>query len=186
MTTQIINTGASLKIINDGISKFVMKAQIREIDIVRDTIIRIDIGEGALYNVFVDQLEVTVPTSTGVEDLRDKILEMLQSSSASGLATEAKQIEQLTELQSVKTSVNDLRDKVMIVNDKIVPAPTIVDETNPNLIYNGFAILSAPLNEPIWAIQKVTNANGVLTYKWAGGNKNFDKVWNNRKTLLYS
>ena len=69
MTTQIINAGASLKIINDGVSKFVMKAQIREVDIVRDTIIRLDIGEGTLYNVFVDQLEVTVPVSTSVDNL---------------------------------------------------------------------------------------------------------------------
>ncbi|MEO6301579.1 MAG: hypothetical protein ABIP51_00275 [Bacteroidia bacterium] len=186
MTTQIINAGASLKIINDGVSKFVMKAQIREVDIVRDTIIRLDIGEGALYNVFVNQLEVTVPVSTSVENLRDQILEMLQSSSAAGLATEAKQIEQLAELQNVKTSVNDLKDKVTLAGDKITPAPTIVDETNPNLIYNGFAVLGAPRNEPIWAIQKVTNTNGTLTYQWAGGNKNFDKVWDNRKTLLYS
>jgi hypothetical protein len=186
MTTQIINTGASLKIINDGISKFVMKAQIREVDIVRDSIIRLDIGEGALYNVFIDQTVVTVPPSIGVEDLRDKILDMLQSISASGLATEAKQIEQLTELQNVKTSVNELTNKVNIASDKIVPAPTIVDETNPNLIYNGFASLSASTREPVWAIQKVTNSFGILTYQWASGNKNYDKVWDNRKALVYS
>jgi hypothetical protein len=77
MITQIINTGASLKIINDGVSKFVMKAQIREVDIVRDTIIRLDIGEGALYNVFVDQLTVTVPPSTGVEDYNLVLLQVL-------------------------------------------------------------------------------------------------------------
>jgi len=54
------------------------------------------------------------------------------------------------------------------------------------LVYNGFATLNAPLNEPVWAIQKVTNTKGVLTYQWAGGNKNFDKVWDNRRTLVYS
>lgn len=184
-TTQIINNGASLKIIGDGGTRFVMKSQIREIDVVRDTIIRIDIGEGALYNIFVDQSIVTNPVSTGVEDLRDKILEMLQSGVTGG-ATEAKQIEQLTELQNVKTSVNELNAKITAVGDKIVPVPTIVDETNPNTIYNGFAMLSASTQEPVWAIQKVTNTKGILTYQWAGGNKNFDKVWDNRKVLVYS
>ena len=184
-TTEIINSGASLKIINDGASRFVMKAQIREIDIVRDTIIRIDIGEGALYNIFVDQAIVTNPVSAGVEDLRDKILAMLQSG-VTGQATEAKQIEQLTELQNVKTSVNDLKDKVNTVNDKLFYQPKIVDETNPNLVYNGFAIPGANVQEPVWAIQKVTNTKGVLTYQWAAGNKNFDKIWDKRKDLVYS
>lgn len=184
-TTEIINSGASLKIINDGASRFVMKAQIREIDIVRDTIIRIDIGEGALYNIFVDQANVTNPVSTGVEDLRDKILAMLQSGVA-GQATEAKQIEQLTELQNVKTSVNDLKDKVNTVSDKLFYQPKIVDETNPNLVYNGFAIPGANVQEPVWAIQKVTNTKGVLTYQWAAGNKNFDKIWDKRKDLVYN
>ena len=62
----------------------------------------------------------------------------------------------------------------------------MVDETNPNLVYNGFANPGANVQEPVWAIQKVTNTKGVLTYQWAAGNKNFDKIWNNRKDLVYS
>ena len=41
-----------------------VRYQIREVEIVRDTIIKIDIGQGALNNIFVDQATVTIPAST--------------------------------------------------------------------------------------------------------------------------
>ena len=86
MITEIINGGSSLRLISDGSPKFILKNQIREVEIVRDTIIKIDIGQGTLYNVFVDQLEVTNPASANVGELRDKSMEMLQTASATGLA----------------------------------------------------------------------------------------------------
>lgn len=105
MATEIINNGSSLKIVTDGSPRFILKHQIKEVEVVRDTIIKIDIGQGALYNVFVDQTEVTVPASTDVNDLRDKIMEMLQSPAAVGLATEAKQTEGNAEIVNLKNSV---------------------------------------------------------------------------------
>lgn len=185
MTVEIINSGASLKIISDGSPRFVLKNQIREVEIVRDTIIKIDIGQGALYNVFVDQAEVTVPTSLNVADLRDKIMEMLQTS-VNGLATEQKQTEGNSEIVNIKNSVNDMKDKVNALNDKLFFEPKQIDEANANVIYRGFANSGASNAEAVWAIQKVTNSKKVLTYQWAGGNKNFDKVWDNRKALVYS
>ncbi len=188
-TTEIINNGSSLKIINETGSRFVMKAQIREIDVVRDTIIRIDIGEGALYNIFVDQSIVTNPVSTSVDNLRDKIIEMLQSGSVvtgDHLATESKQIEQITEMQTMRSYVSDIRDRINTINDKVFYEPMAVDETNPNMVYYGFTVPGAATREPVWAIQKVTNNKGVLTYQWAAGNRLFDKIWDNRKSLAYS
>ena len=185
MIVEIINSGASLKIISDGSPRFVLKNQIREVEIVRDTIIKIDIGQGALYNVFVDQAEVTVPTSLNVADLRDKIMEMLQTS-VNGLATEQKQTEGNSEIVNIKNSVNDMKDKVNALNDKLFFEPKQVDEANSNAVYKGFANPGAQNVDAVWAIQKITNTKGVLTYLWAGGNKNFDKVWNDRKVLVYS
>lgn len=185
MTVEIVNNSASLKIISDGSPRFVLKNQIREVEIVRDTIIKIDIGQGALYNVFVDQAEVTVPVSLNVADLRDKIMEMLQTS-VNGLATEQKQTEGNSEIVNIKNSVNDMKDKVNALNDKLFFEPKQIDEANANVVYKGFANLGAQNADAVWAIQKVTNNKNVLTYQWAGGNKNFDKVWDNRKALVYS
>jgi uncharacterized Fe-S cluster-containing MiaB family protein len=52
MATEISNNGASLKIVVDLAPRYILKNQIREVEVVRDTIIKIDIGQGALYNVF--------------------------------------------------------------------------------------------------------------------------------------
>ena len=92
MAITIENNGASLKITEDGATRFVLKNQIREVEVVRDTIIKLDIGQGALNNIFIDQASVTAPASTGVEDLRDQLMGFIQTStSIVGFATEVNQ-----------------------------------------------------------------------------------------------
>jgi len=180
MAITIENNGASLKITEDGVSRYVLKNQIREVEIVRDTIIKIDIGQGALNNIFVDQATVTLPVSAGVEDLRDQLMGFIQTStSIIGFATEANQNKELDSFKTLQTAVNALSDKVFY-------QPSLVDESNANAIYNGYALPAAKTTDAVWAIQKVTKVKGVLTYQWAAGTKAFDKIWNNRVALIYS
>ena len=181
----IENNGASIKITEDGVSRYVLKYQIREVEIVRDTIIKIDIGQGALNNIFIDQATVTVPVSASVEALRDLIMAMLQSNVA-GSATEAKQTEEIAAIANLQTAVSALQTKVNSIEDKTPYQPKLVDESNANVVYNGFALPGAAVDAAVWAIQKVTKTNGVYSYQWAGGTKAFDKIWNNRKALIYS
>jgi hypothetical protein len=179
MPTQIINAGASIKVVTDNVPRFILKNQIKEVGVLRDTIIKIDIGQGALYNIFIDQLDVTAPTSTSVDELRDKIMDMLQTTVSAGLATEQKQIEGNTEIVNMKNSIS-------VLNDKLFYECRLVDESNSNVVYRGFANPGVLTSQPVWAIQKITNSGGILSYQWADGNKNFDNIWNNRKTLPYS
>jgi hypothetical protein len=179
MSTQIINAGASLKVVTDAAPRFILKNQIKEVVVLRDTIIKIDIGQGALYNIFIDQLDVTSPASTSVDDLRDKIMDMLQTTVSAGLATEQKQIEGNSEIVNLKNSIN-------VINDKLFYECRLVDESNSNVVYKGFANPGALTSQAVWAIQKITNNAGILSYQWADGNKNFDNIWNNRKILPYS
>jgi hypothetical protein len=185
MAITIENNGASIKITEGGASRYVLKYQIREVEIVRDTIIKIDIGQGALNNIFVDQADVTVPASASVEILRDLIMGMLQSNVA-GSATEAKQTEEIAAIANLQTAVTALQTKVNSIEDKTPYQPKLVDESNSNVVYNGFAVPGAAVDAAVWAIQKVTKTNGVYSYQWAGGTKAFDKIWNNRKVLVYS
>jgi hypothetical protein len=185
MVVTIENNGASIKITEDGTSRFVLKYQIREVEIVRDTIIKIDIGQGALNNIFVDQADVTAPVSASVQDLRDKIMEMLQTNVA-GAATEAKQTEEIAAIANLQTAVIALQTKVNSIEDKTPYQPKLVDESNANVVYNGFAVPGSAVDAAVWAIQRVTKTNGVYSYQWAGGTKAFDKIWNNRKVLIYS
>jgi hypothetical protein len=101
------------------------------------------------------------------------------STSIVGFATELNQNKELETLKSLQTTINALNEKMFI-------DPILIDESNPNVIYNGYALPGAKAAEPVWAIQKVTKVKGVLTYQWAAGNKTFDKIWNNRTALIYS
>lgn len=186
MATEIINNGSSLKIVTDDASRFILKNQIREVEVVRDTIIKIDIGQGALYNVFIDQAEVTNPVSQTVDGLRDQIVEMLQTTVSAGLATEAKQIEEITHIQTLQDSVSGLNDKVLALDGKLFYEPSVIDESNANLVYEGYAAPGSQTSAPVWAVLKITNSKGVLTHEWAGGNKSFNKVWDDRATLIFS
>ncbi len=172
--TQIINNGASLKIISADGTRNILKQEIVEISILKDTIVKIDIGQGALNNVFINHPDVSSPQAQTPDALIDAINAMLQSSInlPQGIATEANQQREISELDSIRVSM-------------LLQAPQISDETNPKTIYKGFALPGALTSAAVWAIQKITNNKGIYTYQWAAGNQNFDKVWDNRLTLVY-
>ena len=185
MATEIQNNGASLNIVTDGTPNYILKSQIRDVNVLRDTIIKIDIGLGALNNVFIDQTAVDAPVSKDVNDLRDQILGMLQTSSA-GLATEVKQDSEIATIKNLQTQVADLQTKLGSVDNKLFFEPALVDENNPNYIYKGYAVPGSKSSDAVWAIEKISAKKGILFYQWAAGTKNFDKVWDNRATLIFS
>jgi len=62
------------------------------------------------------------------------------------------------------------------------------DLTTGNPIYMGLAKPGSDELSPVWAIKSFeydTNGN-LIAIKWANGNTNFDKVWNDRTTYTYS
>lgn len=185
MATQIINNGASLRIISPAGTRNVLKQQIREIGLLGGTTVKIDIGQGALNNVFIAYADVTNPVTGSPDALVDAINAMFTTSTG-GNATEAKQDSEITELQNIKTRMDNLLGKVDTLNDRVFIEPLLVDEGTPGIIYKGYAIPGSAVNAAVWAIEKITLAADVTTKKWAGGNKNFDKIWNNRSELIYS
>ncbi|MBX3164678.1 MAG: hypothetical protein KF900_09360 [Bacteroidetes bacterium] len=185
----IENNGASLKITSGTSVRNIVKAQIIEIAVVQNNIIKIDSGKGALYNVYVPYTDVTQPLTANPTELREAINAMLQGSdgggTAAGGATEAKQIEELDKLSVIDGLIRDIKATIITLDGKVFFEPVIVDETNPYVIYKGFASPAARPDLEVFAIQKITNHDGIFTYEWADGNKNFDNVWNDRLVLDY-
>lgn len=169
---EIINNGASLKIIADGVTRNILKHQIREVSVINDTIIKIDIGLGILNNIFLEFNDVSSPIAANPSELVEAINAMLLSN-CTGVATEANQEIEIGELRNIKTSF-------------VFQKEAISDKTNPKTIYMGYAVPGSLTSDAVWAIEKITNDKEIYSYKWASGNKNFDKVWDNRKTLQYS
>ncbi len=78
METQIINDNSCIRVINDGTPLLIIKSQIKTIDTVKNEMVRIDIGEGALRHIYIRFTDVTVPAGLAdVFALRDAIKAML-------------------------------------------------------------------------------------------------------------
>ena len=136
----IENNGANIKVTENGVSRYIFKEQIREIEVLRGTIIRIDIGQGALRNLFVDQANVTAPISNSVTDLRDQIIAMLEPVASNNDANEALEI---AALNGIATTMTNLQSKVNSLDSKVFFEPKIVDESDANVVYNGYALPGA-------------------------------------------
>lgn len=186
MAIEITNNGASLKIKNGTQLRNIMKSQIQEIVVVKTNIIKIDIGKGALYNVFIPYADVTVPVAADPEALKDAINDMMSATAIIGTATEAKQIEEINKLNVLNEAVANIKNSVSTLDSKIFFEPVLVDESNPQVIYKGFASPAANPTEAVWAVQRISINGDVCSYQWADGNKNFDNIWNSRATLIYA
>jgi len=180
----IINNGASLKIVTDGVANFITKYQIQQITIIKSSIIKLDLGRGALHNVFINFADVRNPLAANPEDLRDRINEMLLTSVA-GNATEVKQDVEIGTLSDIREIINNMRMKLDTMGNSILDEPILVDESNPLTIYKGFANIRSKTSDPVWAIQRITNKGEINYYEWANGDRNFDNVWDNRLEYDY-
>ena len=97
MAFQIFNDGACIRIENGTKTLLVTKEQVKTIDTVQNNIVRIDIGEGALKNIFINYQDVTSPVVNSGNELREVINSMLLSDQYDG--GDATESTQLTILQ---------------------------------------------------------------------------------------
>ena len=187
MAIQIFNDGASLRIVNAASVLLINKSHIKTIDTVRDNTIRLDIGSGALKNVFIKFADVTIPAALpDVYALRDAINAMLQTN-GSGLATEAKQDIQIELLSGILSALTEI--KIAIGNLKCCCNGQImrIDESNPLVTYVGYANMGSLPGDAVWQIQRTTRfaTNDIVIVEWADGNELFDNIWDQRVELRY-
>ncbi len=189
MATTIEDVGLSLKITVGTVIRNIIKSQIIEVSVIKTNIIKIDIGQGALNNVFISQPDVTLPVNANPNALKDAILGFLtpvQGGGNVGYATEAKQIIEIDSLATLNTNLNSLANTVNKLDIKLFQEPSIVDRSGPGTIFKGYALAGASQAGAVWAIEKIQTDTGIDVSSWANGNKNFTNIWANRESLSYS
>lgn len=172
----IYDSGACIKILFNGNSFYINKAQIKTIDTIRNDTVRIDIGEGALKNVYVKLADVQFPTSMAdAAAVRDYIIGLMVQSALVKDPIFAdfftKLIEQIKSVFSYTQSGGRI--------------PLREDESQPYIIYKGYAAPNANTVDAVWAIQKISRINNEIIYEWADGNDFYDNVWDNRFVVQY-
>ena len=189
--TSIVNNGGSIKLTIGTQIRNVTKAQIIEVSVIKTNIIKIDLGKGALHNIFIPYIDVTAPVTPNPDALREAITALItpdtSGGSAVGSATEAKQIEEIGLLTTINSSIDTMRSLVTTIDNKIFYEPMLVDDGGAGLIYKGFALNPGTNAESaLWAIQRIQKVGDVDVYTWANGNKNFTNSWLDRETISYS
>ena len=165
--TEIINDGASLRIVKPEGVILVNKLHVKTIDTIKDEIVRLNIGEGALKNIYIKFADVVNPY--GLENaaqLRDEINNML-----------------LSTLNDIKTAISNIQCSCN-ASGQIIR----IDESIPLITYYGYATTGSMPNQAAWSIKKITRdaATDIVTTQWADGNELFDNIWDARYSLIYA
>jgi len=185
MATTIADNGAVITLTIDGEDLDVSKDEILKVKIVKNTYVLLDLGLDPLHNVFIPFADVTAPLTANIRALRDAIRAMLNSG-AGVSATESKQNEQITILNSVKTTLETIQNHAKGLDDKIFHEPLIVDDSGVLVIYNGYALPGTAQNSATWAIERIQKKDGMDVHTWANGNRNFTNSWIDREALTYA
>lgn len=180
---QISNDGAVIRIEKNGKILLVAKDQVKTIDIVHTNIVRIDIGEGPLKNIFLNYQEVGSPVVASASELRDTINAMMLTDVY--LGGDAKEVTQVSILNQVSQLTNVLVAMNLRQLDPTKAEPSRIDESNPNMIYRGWHARFGVPDEHEWAIERVKQVNDEIISEWAFGTKKLIYQWSQRETLNY-
>jgi hypothetical protein len=190
MSFQIFDDGACIRIQRLGdqnnIVKVLMlsKEQVKTIDVIKDNIVRIDIGEGPLNNIFINFLEVTFPVLSSADELRNEINAMLKSDIYDGdNLSEVTQRNILTKLEEIAALMqsNNVAEANLSNGE-----PSRIDESNPYMIYKGWHKLFGDEQANEWAIQRVRRENDQIIYEWAFGTQKQIYKWWDRASFAYA
>lgn len=197
MEIRIENHLASLEIHIGVDSRTVSKSLVREISLVRDNLLKIDIGGGLSGNIYLPIVDIISPAYTDGNELCAQLNDYL-TQAPQQLSTQL--TETYTLLGDVKQDGNDIlallggiQQQVSDINtmlndvrlEALLQVPLIRDESNLSKIYCGYAPLGTPQSSPNWAILKIFSQANILSYQWADGDRNFDNVWADRAILDY-
>ncbi len=172
----VYDSNACIQLAYNGKVIYVNKAQIRSVDIVRADTVRLDLGLGALRNIYIRLNDVIYPGDLANVDMLQNYIMRLMSTNA--VANEnAEQIKAMIDalLASLQHNVGSFNSE-----------PLREDESQPSIVYKGYAIPGAIGDQKVWAIVRITRRDSINISEWAEGNQTFDKVWDNRYNLEYT
>jgi hypothetical protein len=183
MDFQIFNDGAVIRIENGTKTLLVSKEQVKTIDTIQNNIVRIDIGEGPLKNIFINYQDVTNPVVASANELRDLIKGwMLSDQYNAGDATEQGQINLLSKLGDIATILEAIKLKEV---DLTQLEPSRVDESNPYMIYRGWHKGYGFVDVNEWAIERIRKDGDEIIHEWASGTQKQNYAWLDRLTYQY-
>lgn len=76
---------------------------------------------------------------------------------------------------------------IQVVEDSEMPYAKRTDFASETIIYKGEAVVGTLEAAASWRVRRLTIAtDSDVTEEWAAGNASFNKIWDNRASLVYS
>lgn len=173
---QISNTSTHLVINNAGNIRQLLKQNVREVSILGNNTLKLDIGGGALRNIFLPIADITAPVFDNPETLVNAVNALLTPP----------EIAITDNLHQLQNTITEMEGQIANLLPASMQEPLYVDESNPNVIYSGFAPQGSSVSEPVWAIMRTTIHGDIIQNEWAGGTQQMNSVWDNRRELEYA
>jgi hypothetical protein len=79
-----------------------------------------------------------------------------------------------------------LGDSLPVLSEDNIVYAKRFDTVSDSIMYKAEAAVGSVESAAVWRIRKITIVNDDVTETWASGNANFDKIWDNRASLIYT
>lgn len=198
--TAIIDLNSSLMLLTDALQKQLadkstatkqneLIGKVQEVKTVADGInssLQQNLSGKATETKQDSQLVQLQAIVSGLDQLGSSINTNVQNT-LSGKASVDKQNEQLVVLSQIKAAIEMLQTSTLgSGSPELFKEPLRIDTGDPTKIYKGYALPGSANGDPAWSIQRIETLDNSVSVLWAAGNRNPDKIWNDRATLTYS
>ena len=183
MAYEIYDTPTSLKLVFDGNTRMLLKQHVREISLVKNNTIQIDLGEGR--RVFLPFNNIAVPAMNDPYALIEELNNYVNSYSQYCYEHIINVLELINATGSGGNGNNGY--PWWWDGNPYNKTARLFDERNPNVIYKGYSNNSSTnTNDYSWSIERITTQDGIVTHEWADGDMmNFGHGWNERENYNY-
>ncbi|MFT3843675.1 MAG: hypothetical protein QM725_01380 [Lacibacter sp.] len=178
----IFDTGGLIVIQYPNKSLMIRKEQVKTIDIIDELTVRLDIGEGPLKNIYVRHPLGSPPNGQSATEIVDDLIQCMAAAASQSTCCE----DSLAVLNSILLKTGTIQNYILTRPAlQFTEEPTLIDESNPNIVYKGWHNGNGVQSNAEWAIQRITRSNDLIASEWAHGNKLFINIWSNRAVLPF-
>lgn len=182
MAFQLENNITAIRVIENGNIKDIIKTNILQITLIKTNIVKIDIGQGALRNVFIPYFQVTDPATGSPQVLLNTLTDWLYYD---GRPNEERQVALTNAIQGLGGVLNNSYQQLVQLNDRLLKEPLVVEDRGNGVVYKGYSVPGVLFNEEYWVIQKIETIGIVTTIKYADGVTVPGRRWDQREHYDY-
>ncbi|GAA4468461.1 hypothetical protein GCM10023093_26090 [Nemorincola caseinilytica] len=187
MKVEIYNNSRCIQFVFDGTPIALNKQQIIAIEVLTNDKVKISTVEGASRQIYISAADVAAPNRfANAIDLHAMLSDLWVKGLDCCNETKARMDKQLIELNNIRLLLGDIKEQLKPApQTDVFAAPRITDDSQPNILFSGFAATATAASDPGWAIKQTISQNNQIIELWSNGSKALASVWSDRYNVNY-